>query len=153
MHATIFNQGNAKNESNDGIANFITLDMLNEELAVIEHYLQTTPNTPYTTSRILRLSQEKNELLKMISDIANNENNSVNNSSTTRDSSDNTPSQSQGLFFPTGLSDGNSAPISGTNTPDIFSGQKENPFASVVEESLFDEDDRAARELAYSSLK
>ena len=132
-----------------GIANFVTLDMLKEELAVIEHYFETTPDTPFTTSRRLRLSQEKNELLKMISDIANNEDNDNINSSTNRDSSDTTPSsQSSGLFVPTGPSNVNSGPISGFSTPDIFSSQKGNPFASAVEESLLDEDDRVAQELA-----
>jgi hypothetical protein len=154
MNATTFNRPNAENGNTEGIANFITIDMLREELGVIEHYLETTPDTPFTTGRKLRLSEEKNELEKMISDMANNENNHNINSSTNRDSSDTTPSsQSPGLLFPTGFSNVNSASISGFNTPNIFSSQKENPFASVVEQSLFDEDDRVARELAYSPLK
>lgn len=148
MHATIFNQSNAESGSTDGIADFITLGMLKEELAVIEHYLDTTPDTPFTISRRLRLSQEKNALLKMISDIANNEDNSLKNGSTNRDSSDDSPSQSPGLLFPAALSNVNSVSVSGFSTPDIFSGQKVNPFASAAEESLLNEDDRAAQELA-----
>ena len=150
MEATKFNQANAECRSTEGIANFITLDMLKEELAVIEHFLETTPDTPFTTSRRLRLSQEKHDLLKMITQMTNNEDNNFNNSSTHRDISDyNTPSsQSSGLFVATGFSNVNSAPLSGFNTPDIFSSQRENRFASAVEESLFDGNDPIAQELA-----
>ena len=48
------------------MADFLTPDVLNEQLAVVEHYLLTTPATPFTFRRREKLWEEKAALLKML---------------------------------------------------------------------------------------
>lgn len=134
------------NEAMDAIANFITMDMLKEELAVVEHYLETLPETPFTASRRTGLSEKKDQLVQMIERMSPTEDGSAG-----RDSSDdNTPSSQTPALLAVPFS-GNGAHISGFSTPDIFSSHQEIPFASVVEESLYDDEARFAQEIAYPS--
>ena len=129
----------------DGIANFVTLDTLREQLAVIEHYLETTPQTPLNASRRYKLAEEREYLLNMIlhyqSPVDLQQNHSNSESSTSLELSP--------RFSADHCSDNNSASISGFSTPELFSAQMVNiPFASIAEDAFVQHDDRIAQELA-----
>jgi hypothetical protein len=146
MDAASFNkQGDVEIGPPEGIANFVTMDMVKEQLAVVEHYLATTPATPFTMSRRMKLSQEKDVLSKMIEKMSSSEDE---NSSGRNSSDENTPSSQTPAFLTVLPSNANSAPISGFSTPDIYSSRQQHPFASAVEESLYDDGDRLAQEIA-----
>jgi hypothetical protein len=135
----------------DGIANFITIDMLKEELAVVEHYLETLPEIASWTSRRYKLSEERNQLLKMIQQQQSSKH--VDREDDNSDDST-SPALSPTPEFPAvaGPSNSNNTSISGFSTPDFYSGQKTGtPFASIVEHP-FHEDSRKAQELAYVLL-
>jgi hypothetical protein len=117
------------------MVDFFTPDVLNEQLAVVEHYLATTPNTPFTFRRREKLLEERAALLKMLG--------------RTDDLGDaskfETPSlESPALSMQAGPS--GSASVSGLSTPDIFA--RENPFASVVEEPWVDDNAKVLQEIA-----
>lgn len=130
----------------EGIADFVTLDMLNEQLAVVDHYLATTPNTPFTANRRHKLMEEQEQLLALIQrkQMQGEEQQHESHSSSS-------PSQSLSPV-PTpqpALSNSNSASVSGFSTPDLWSSSREhNPFAFAAEEPFFPDDDRLAQELA-----
>jgi hypothetical protein len=163
MHGNPQHPGTAQRD--DDTPDFITIDLLREQLAVIDHYIATTPNTPFTAARITRLAEEKAQLEKMIHDhliFTQNPSQQINSDSDTAKSdgdSDNADPDSQ---LPSAL---NTPPLfrpllrhtdtthssgSGFSTPDPtsnqFSHRDEDPFACVHEEPL--SDDRLAQELA-----
>ncbi len=141
-----------RDKSMDGhLAEFVTLNMLNEQLAVVEHYLATTPLAPFTASRRDKLVQEQQQLQMLIQqkEMAQQEEDHLQpgsyNSSSPSESLSPAPSP-QPPFI-----NSNSASVSGFSTPDFWSASRDhNPFASVVEESLdlLPDDDRLAQELA-----
>jgi hypothetical protein len=115
---------------------FFTPDVLNEQLAVVEHYLATTPNTTFTFRRREKLLEEKAALLKMLGRSMDDGGEGFKFES---------PSlQSPALSMQAGPS--GSASISGLSTPDMFA--LENPFASVVEEPWVDDNARVLQEIA-----
>jgi hypothetical protein len=153
-------------QADEDTADFVTIDLLREQLAVIDHYIATTPNTPFTHARRSRLAEEKAQLEKMIhnhflsthdpSQQTNSDSDSA-NSDGDGDIADpdsqlhsdlNTPPLLRPLLrhTDTGRSFG-----SGFSTPDLasnqFSHRDEDPFACVHEEPL-SVDDRLAQELA-----
>jgi hypothetical protein len=138
----------------EGIADFVTLDMLDEQLAVVQHYLDTTPNTPFTTSRRSKLKEEHEQLLALIrqkqmtqQDQQQQQQQQLGSHNSSSPSQSLSPVPSPQPAF----SHSNSASVSGFSTPDVWSSSREhNPFASVAEEPLnvFPDDDRLVQELA-----
>lgn len=133
-------------------ADFVTPNMLNEQLAVVEHYLATTPRTPFTAGRIDKLVQEQQQLQMLIQQ----------KQTTQQEEDDHLQPGSHNSFSPSeSLSpapspqppfmNSNNVSGSGFSTPDFWSNPRDhNPFASIVEESLnvLPDDVRLAQELA-----
>lgn len=140
------------------IEDFITEDMLREELAVVEHYLAITPDTPLTTTRRLRLAEEKDQLLQMIEEIAkDSDNDAIHNNP---HNTDHNEASSSASLSPS-LSPVSSLPpshtgtmMSGFTTPGLSVGNLENDssFGFLIDDSLVNGDDRMAQELAYAPL-
>jgi hypothetical protein len=131
----------------DGLSEFVTMEMLNEQLSVVEHYLETTPITPFTTSRRYKLTEEREQLLRLIeTKILEGEDP---NTGESNNSSSPTTSLSPTLSAQPDPSNTNSASISGFSTPDLFAGRDHNPFASAFEEPFLPDTNRMAQELAY----
>jgi hypothetical protein len=121
------------------MADFLTPEVMNEQLAVVEHYLLTMPTTSFTFRRREKLLEEKAALLKMLGRDDGDESFADFNVSPAL--------QSPALSLPAGPS--NSVSISGISTPDIFA-REHNPFASVVEEPWLDNTTaRMEQELSY----
>ena len=143
----------------DSIASFVTLDILQEELAVVEHCIKTTPDTPFTINRRNGLLREKQKLLQLMSQmtIATQEDDSNNreerNSSADESTSTSSlsPAPSNRLALPVDRLKREEGSVSGFSTPRSI---KEDPFASAVEEPFAQQDDynadRIAQEIAYA---
>ena len=144
----------------DSIASFVTLDILQEELAVVEHCIKTTPDTPFTINRRNLLVQEKQKLLHMMAQITmptqedDSNNREERNSSadeSTSTSSSLSPAPSNRLALPVDRLKREEGSVSGFSTPRSV---KEDPFASAVEEPFAQQDDynadRIAQEIAYA---
>jgi hypothetical protein len=144
MDATSLNrEGNAGLQMDEDPGEFLTMEILSEQLAVVEHYLEMTPSDPFTGDRD-RLLEERDQLLRMIErKFIETEEDS--NTTESHASSSPTTSISPSLSGQPGPS--NSASISGFSTPDLFSSRDHKPFASAIEEELPDTN-RMVQELA-----
>jgi len=142
----------------DSIASFLTLDILQEELAVVEHCIKTTPDIPFTIVRRNGLLQQKQKLLEMMAQmttpIQEEDNNNREERNTSADESTSTsslsPAPSNRLALPLDRLKRQEGSVSGFSTPRSF---KEDPFASALEEPFVEHDfnaDRIAQEIAYS---
>lgn len=163
MHGNPQHTGTAR--SDEDTPDFVTIDLLREQLAVIDHYIATTPNTPFNEARRTRLAEEKAQLERMIHDHSMSQNpsqqtNSDSGSANSDGDGGNTDPDSQlqsavntpPLFRPLlRHTDTIRSSGSGFSTPDPasnqFSHRDEYPFACVHEEPLSG-DDRLAQELA-----
>src|SRR5271154_25746 len=159
--ATSLSIGNAgMHNEGDSIASFVTLDILQEELAVVEHCIKTTPDTPFTINRRHLLVQEKQKLLQLMARITmpaqedDSNNREERNSSadeSTSTSSSLSPAPSNRLALPVDRLKREEGSVSGFSTPRSV---KEDPFASAVEEPFVQQDDynadRIAQEIAYA---
>jgi hypothetical protein len=124
---------------------FIALDMLSEELAACQYYLETTPVSPFTNAEEHRLPEKKDHLHQTIEHLRHH-----NNSEECEDRGGKSTSTSLTPEFTPQLSDLSNAyctSISGFSTPDLFANQHKTPFASVAEEPFPNEDSRMAQEL------
>jgi hypothetical protein len=134
----------------EDMAEFVTVDMLNEQLAVVDHYLATIPITPFTTARRDMLQREQAQLQMLIQRKQHQEEDHPQPGSLASSSASESPSPApspQPAF-----TNSNSASASGFSTPDdwLSSSRDHNPFASVAETSLnlLPDDDRLAQEFA-----
>jgi hypothetical protein len=146
--------------SDDAIAGFITIDLVREQLAVVKHYLATTPDTPFTETRRRRLEDDRALLAKMIDEHMSTRNampatRNSDEGSLSSETAGGRPSPESSLntppivWRPPFLADAQIS-VSGFSTPDILpTGRRdEDPFASVREELILPEADRLAQELA-----
>jgi hypothetical protein len=127
----------------EAIPKFITADMLKEELEVVEHYLKATAHTRLSTNRVARLTEERDQLLRMIEQVNGADNHNSGRSSST--------SESGGPFasLPSAASPSSLSP--GSSSPDLFSSIKGDNPGSTLQEPVFRTDHRMAQELAYFS--
>ena len=118
------------------MADFLTPNVLNEQLAWVEHQLFITSTEPFAFHRREKLLEEKMALLRMLGRDEEITNGLYSNSS---------PSiQSPSLSVP---GPSNSASVSGLSTPDIFA-REHNAFAFSSEEPWLDDSARMAQELS-----
>jgi len=134
------------------IAEFLTVDLLRDQLVVIDNYLACTPNTPITEAKRKRLVDERVQLEAMINEHmisvrkAIPSNSDVGTVHSENDDGPESPSLNTALAPLAGVLTDTQFSVSGFSTPDIFPNrtcQRDvDPFASVREEPLLSLENR-----------
>jgi len=131
----------------NAFAQFLTVDILNEQLAVIDQYLQTiNPNLPTQATRRNKLVEEKGQILRIIEtmQVVVDRGDSGSSGSASRSLSPQFSPQVGTSYAPSVLS------ATGSSTPDTNSFPYKDTWNFTNEDTMAQsEQDRAEQELAY----